>query len=516
MYSFSRKIRPPLFFSKAMNSSPNPDPFQFADEQYAHLVQRLRSSESQALEHGEVEQMIWREGTELLRRLFQSHLDERYQHEPAQTNVVGSDGAKRPHRRNDCQRQLTTLFGEVVVARLGYSSKQAGVSALYPTDGQLNLPPDQYSDGIRQRVAIAGASVSFSETSQTIENTTGATVGKRQCEEVIVKVSQDFDAFYGQRSQEGPEATTDLLVITTDGKGIVMHSEDLREGTAKAAQKSVQAPKTRLSPGEKKQRKRMATVAAVYSTPRFERRPEQIIGLNLEPLQRPEIQNKRVWASVEQDAKTVVQSAFDEAARRDPEHQRRWVVLVDGEEQQLDYAKTSARKAGVTVTIILDFIHVLEYLWKAAYCFESPGTVEAETWVMERGLRILQGKASEVAAGIRRSATLQKLSDKGRENVDKCANYLLKYRAFLDYDIYLAQGYPIATGVIEGACRHLVCDRMDITGARWRIDRAEAVLKIRALRASGDFDAYWQFHKIQEFQRNHASKFQEPERLLVA
>jgi hypothetical protein len=499
-----------------MNSNPNTDPFQFADEQYASLVQRLRSSESQGLEHGEVEQLIWLEGTELLRRLFQSHLDERYENEPAQSNVVGSDGAKRPHRRNDCQRQLTTLFGEVIVARLGYSSKEAGVSALYPTDGQLNLAPDQYSDGVRQRVVNTAALVSFSETSQAVRQTTGASVGKRQCEELMVKVSQDFDEFYAQRTQGGAEVSTDLLVITTDGKGIVMHSADLREATAKAAQKSGQSPKTRLSPGEKRQRKRMATVAAVYSTPRFERRAEQIIALDGDPLQRPAITHKRVWASVEQDAKTVIQSAFDEASRRDPQQQRTWVMLVDGEEHQLDYAKASARKAGVSLTIILDFIHVLEYLWKAAFGFHAPGTVEAETWVMERALRILQGNASEVATQIRQSATLQNLSDKSRENVDKCADYLLKYRDFLDYDRYLTQGYPIATGVIEGACRHLICDRMDITGARWRLDRAEAVLKIRAIRSSGDFDAYWQFHKLQEFQRNHASKFQDPERLLAA
>jgi hypothetical protein len=133
---------------------------------------------------------------------------------------------------------------------------------------------------------------------------------------------------------------------------------------------------------------------------------------------------------------------------------------------------------------------------------------------MEKALRILQGKSSDVAAGIRRSATLQELSDKERENADKCADYLLKYRDFLQYDNYLAEGYPIATGVIEGACRHLICDRMDITGARWRLDRAEAVLQIRALRASGDFEEYWTFHKMQEFKRNHASKFQCPEQLL--
>jgi hypothetical protein len=490
--------------------------YQSADTQYAQLVSHLRSAESQGLEHGALEQMIWQEGTELLRLLMQSHLDERYANESAQVNVVGADGALRPHRRNDCQRQLATLFGEVVVSRLGYSSKVSGVSALYPADGQLNLAPDQYSDGLRQRVAISGALVSFGETSASIGETTGAKVGKRQCEELIVKVSQDFDDFYAQRSPTPEVDSQDLLVLSSDGKGIVMHSEDLREATAKAAQASAQGPKTRLSPGQKRQRKRMATVAAVYSTPRFERRPEQIIGPAVESLKRPQITNKRVWASVEQDAKTVIQNAFDEAHRRDPQHQREWVVLVDGEARQLDYVQSSAKQLGVTVTVILDFIHVLEYLWKAAFCFFAPGTVEAETWVMERALKILQGKASDVAAGIRRSATLQKLSAKARENVDKCADYLVKYRAFLRYDIFLAKGYPIATGVIEGACRHLICDRMDITGARWRLDCAEAVLKMRALRASGDFDQYWPFHKLQEFQRHHVSKFDDPLRLLTA
>lgn len=497
-------------------TNPPSNPYHLAEEQYARLVSRLQTQESQGMEHGELEELIRVEGNELLRRLFQSHLDERYESELAQVNVVGADGVKRPHRRNRCQRQLATLFGEVVVSRLGYSSKVAGVSALYPGDGQLNLGPDQYSDGLRQRVATTAASVSFGETSQIIGETTGSSIGKRQCEELIVKVAEDFDNFYAQRTEESIEVSTDLLVLTTDGKGIVMHSADLREATAKSAAKAAKPPKTRLSPGQKGQRKRMATVAAVYSVARFERRPEQIIGPEIESLPRPAIRNKRVWASVEHDAKTVIGSAFEEALRRDPSRAREWVVLVDGEARQLDYMKAAAKEANVTVTIMLDFIHVLEYLWKAAFCFMAPGTVEVERWVMERALRILQGKASDVAAGIRRSATLQELSAKERENVDKCADYLLKYREFLHYDRYLEKGYPIATGVIEGACRHLICDRMDITGARWRLDRAEAVLKIRALKSSGDFADYWKFHKMQEFQRNHVSKFQEPKRLLAA
>lgn len=260
----------------------------------------------------------------------------------------------------------------------------------------------------------------------------------------------------------------------------------------------------------------MATVASVYSTPRFVRKLEQIIGEDIEKPERPAISNKRVWASVREDAKEVIDSAFEEANRRDPQHQREWVVLVDGSAAQLEAMKATAKKNNVSLTIVLDFMHVLEYLWKAAHCFFTPGNKEAESWVMERALRLLQGKVSDVAAGIRRSATLQKLSESARENADKCADYLLKYRKHLQYDQFLSKGYPIATGVIEGACRHLVKDCMDITGARWRLDRAEAILQIRALRSSGDFEQYWDFHKFKEFTRNHANKFLNPDMLLPA
>ena len=159
--------------------------------------------------------------------------------------------------------------------------------------------------------------------------------------------------------------------------------------------------------------------------------------------------------------------------------------------------EAAAKRHGVAVTTTVDFIHVLEYVWKAAYCFHGSGTQEAEQWVAERALRILHGKSSDVAAGMRRSATLQGLSRKDRAGVDACADYLLKYRDYLRYDDNLRRGLPIATGVIEGACRHLVNDRMEITGARWGLAGAEAILKLRSLRSSGDLDEYWEFHRAE-------------------
>jgi len=112
-----------------------------------------------------------------------------------------------------------------------------------------------------------------------------------------------------------------------------------------------------------------------------------------------------------------------------------------------------------------------------------------------------------VAEAIRKSDLLQKLTQEQGKPVLKCADYLSGYPGMLDYDQFLAEGIPIATGVIEGACRHLIKDRMDLTGARWRLKSAEAVLRLRSLRSSGDFDAYWSFHREREYQRNHASRY---------
>jgi hypothetical protein len=152
--------------------------FTLANEQYETLLTTIRSAEYQSLEHGEVEQFVHQEGTELLRRLFQGHLDLRAANEVQYQSLVGSDQHTRPHHRKDTQRQLETLFGEVVVTRVGYSTKTAGISALYPADGILNLASDQYSDGLRQRVAQEASKASFTETVTTIAETTGAQVGK--------------------------------------------------------------------------------------------------------------------------------------------------------------------------------------------------------------------------------------------------------------------------------------------------------------------------------------------------
>jgi hypothetical protein len=331
-----------------------------------------------------------------------------------------------------------------------------------------------------------------------------------------VRAAQDFDAFYEQKAaSRAPEE--DLLVISTDGKGIVMRHEDLREGTQRAAERSPRKLETRLTPGEKRGRKRMAQVATVYSIAPFVRSASDLVH----PLRdrtrvearRPRPTDKRVWASVEKSSRTVIREAFEEALRRDPTQARRWVVLVDGANAQLRAVKREARRAGVKVTILVDLIHVLEYVWDAARALFGESNPKAESWVGDRLLALLSGRSGgEVAQTIRWWAARHKeLTPQAEKAIDEACDYLADRTRtrLMHYKEALHDGLPISTGVIEGACRYLVKDRMDRTGARWSLTGAEAVLRLRAIRASGDFDAYWQFHLEHDHLRNHASRYQD-------
>jgi hypothetical protein len=481
--------------------------FSCAFEQFTAVVTQLRSAQGQQLDHGQVEQCLATEGREILRRLFQGHLDYRAAHETDWESVEGSDGIMRNHHRQGCVTHLDTLFGEVAVTRQSYGAR--GVHSLFPLDAALNLPPDKYSDGLRRHLAHDVAIMSFEEATARMAQTTGGYIPKRQSEQIAVQVAQDFEAFYEMRQAHAAAASEELLILTTDGKGIVMRHDDLREATRKAAARAGPKRSARLSSGAKRQRKRMATVASVYTVAPYVRSPEAVMSPNNDELPRPKVQNKRVWASVKREAEAVIEDLFAEALRRDPARQRAWVVLVDGAPYQLACIQAAAARQRVSVTIVMDFIHVLEYLWEAGRSLALGDAHMADGWVQERAQKILQGHAREVAAGMRRSATLRGLADTQREAVDTCANYLLQRQSYLRYDLFLAQGFPIATGVIEGACRHLVKDRMDLTGARWRLQSAEAVLKLRSLRSSGDFETYWGFHKQQELQRNHIARYAE-------
>lgn len=484
--------------------------FSSAREKFFALQRYMGSEPSMRLTHEQLEAYVVERTREIARDVVQGHLDLRAVAEQP-IRVTGSDGTERKQRRW-AKRGLRLLVGDVTVQRLLYQA--SGVEGLAPQDGALSLAQDSFSMGVRRRVVEEAIRGSFEQVVERLESTTGAHVAKRQAEQLVRAAGVDFEEFYASQPWQ-EESQEQLLILTFDGAGIIMRIEGLREETRKKAEQDALQPSVwpqRLKTGEKANRKRMAEVASVYSVEPYIRTADDIISEMAsirmvhpqEPSRRPRPVNKRVWASVEREMTEVIDEGFREALRRDPEQQRTWVVLVDGQTQQLEAITAAAKRHGVHVTIVCDFIHVMEYLWKAAHCFHEPGSNDARLWVAERARLLLGGAdASQVAAGMRRSATRQGLSR--RKAVDICAKYLKKRRDYLRYGEALAAGLPIASGAIEGACRHLVRDRLDCCGARWNVSGAEAVLKLRALACSGDLEDYWAFHLRCEHQRNHAA-----------
>ena len=480
--------------------------FAASQARFTTMVAWLGDEQHPGMTHAQVEERLHTDGLALLRQLFQDSLDLRASREPRLYEVVDVDGRERGTAEEGRERALATRFGQVIVARIAYRGR--GLGDLHPADAVLNLPAEKHSHGLRRLAAIEATRGSFTDAAAAIERATGVRVAKRQVEELTGRAAADVDAFYAARAP-GPGLDTDVLAMQYDGKGVVMRPDALREATAKTA--ASRKLSTRLSRGEKRSRKRMAEVACVYDLTPLPRTAADILPADDQPRGKarsaPTAHGKWLTASVTADTAQVICAGFDEATRRDPDQKRAWVALVDGNRHQIDRIRAEARARNLTVPIVVDVVHVLEYLWAAAWCFHPEGDPAAETWVREHARRILAGQAGIVAAAIRRKATKQALDPDKRRNADRCASYLLNNRRWLDYPTALARGWPIATGVIEGACRYLVKDRMDITGARWGLHGAEAVLKLRALISNGDFDDYWAWHLDQEQQRIHHTRY---------
>lgn len=505
--------------------------FEMVEDKISNLITELKSKDAKKRSFVDLELDIEQQLREIARTLFQGHLDERGDGKIGSA-VKGADGVVRTNKRVGTKK-IKSIFGEVIDQRVGYSLPEH--DSLYPKDAGLNLANNCFSHGLHLKLAKESTRGSFDDAIASVKEQTGVTIHKRQALQIIQNVSMDFDSFY---HHEVSAIDTNLIeaspiqVLSTDGKGVVMRLDGLRDITREKREQEDKIVRSRLARGEKKNGKRMAQVATTYCIERHIRTPEDIIcdlkdtttrkteQLKLAKKEqakskdkKPRPVGKRIWASLEKDQATVIDDMFSEASRRDSNKTKEWVALIDGQKSQLQAIIVAAKKYDSQVTIIVDIIHVIEYVWKASIAFQEEGSLEREIWVNKKVLMILQGKATLVASGIKQSATKSKLTKEQRRCVDTCADYLNGLADYLKYDQYLSKGYPIATGVIEGACRYLVKDRMDITGARWGLDGGEAILKLRSIVKSGDFESYWQYHLQEEYKRNHANKYADPERL---
>ena len=351
---------------------PGPDgAFAQSRECYAELEEWLASEDASGLQHGELEEQLDVRGRELLRRLYQDRLDLTAAREVRRHDVTGQDGIPRTRAEKGRTRPLVTKFGQVVVSRIAY--RVPGRPNVHPLDAELNLPEEKHSHGLRKLAAIESARGSIEAAGAAVTRATGVRIGKRQLEELARRCAAHVEAFYMFRVIS-PVPDSWPLVLTFDGKGIVMLPGALRPATAKAAAAAAGKLATRLSPGEKNGRKRMAELACVYDAAPVPRTPDDIISTPAQKRKKkkaqagkvkargkprePQARGKWLTASVTDDIPAVIAAAFDEAERRDPQHKRDWPVLIDGNNTQIEAVTAEAGRRGITVTIVIDFIHV--------------------------------------------------------------------------------------------------------------------------------------------------------------
>jgi hypothetical protein len=481
----------------------------------AEGLARLAGQACRAVTLDAVEVLVAGQGRELLRQLVQLCLDTQAQAEVRVAQVTGADGVPRARAERGHARTVVTVLGAVRVRRIAYRSGLRGAGSLFPRDAVLSLPPCGYSWQLQRLAEMFSRCGSYEQARELLLAATGVRIGKRQLEQVTARAARDAEGFCSDRPRPrprpGPGAGEGLppLAVSADGKGVAMRPE-ARRGTAKAPGRRSRNFEHRRGTGEKGH-KRMAEAGCVFDVavpPGPPRTPEQVMAGPGSGTAAPRAVNRWYACDITAGRDVTVGRLFDEAERRDPGRRRKWIALVDGDIYQLGLIRDQAAARSVAVTVLIDFVHVLEYLWKAAWCFHEPRDPAMEDWVTAQALDILHGRVPEVTARIRQLA--EDRPPRGSEHakiIRKTLHYLEAKQPWMDYPTALASGWPIATGVIEGACRHLVQDRMGITGARWGLEGAQAMLWLRAIHASGDLDAYWDHHIRQEHQRNHLSRY---------
>jgi hypothetical protein len=467
---------------------------------FTQLEQWLSSQQSNGATIGTIEGSLESDGRELLRLLLQEHINRRCTVDFGNAIAFWDrQGIPRhyAHKRIDSRIVITTV-GQIKIARTGYYSHKIG--ALHPIDELLQLPRRCYSYEVQRRTVKMAVLGPFDEALEIVRESMGIILPKRSAEEILVDAAVDFDDFYSTRNVDQNTLCDPIIVAAVDCKGIPMVKSELIDANGKV----------RRGKGEKAQKKKMATVAAVFTQQPYIRTPQDVVDSLFRPEHEPKhhahksrCNNKRIWASLTSGKDIFIADVVKEVSRRNQRQDKFLVVVTDGERALQQKISRTMKGA----TLILDLIHALEKVWKAAYVFHEEGSLDAQLFVKTRTLAILNGKVGQVVKGFRSMVTKNKLSGNKRDVLAGVSNYLYRNRSRMKYHIYLQQGLPIASGSVEGACKNLIKDRMERSGMRWTQRSAEAMVKMRAAYLSGDFDEYWIFHIAQEQNRLYTVKW---------
>ena len=440
-----------------------------------------RKAKADGIERG-LFKMLLRMGAKLLQLFFVVRA-QASSRQPVQTQ----SGAVLPYHR-DTKRVYFSIFGRVEVER-PYFYKQ-GIGEALPLDAELGLGADRYSDLLREVTNhLVVYSVYGGKSAAFLERLLGWKLSTRALQQNIAADAECVEAYYAQKPAPRPESEANILVLQADGKGIPMILEE----------DEVAVAQIRLGKGQKHGHKKEALVTTVYTIAAAPRTPAEVIASffsenqpekRAQKTDRPH--NKQIWATL--DGKEVALARLKKQVTvRQGVHIQHQVALCDG----CEALQTRLRTQFPDFTLILDFVHANEYLWAAANRLLGETSPQRLAWVSRCSLQMLSGQTAQVIAELRLHAADKKTKVAPRKQLLKTAKYFERNLPYMDYSRYLAQGYPIASGVIEGACRHFVKDRFELSGMRWLQTGAENLLRLRAVAENEDWDTYNAYRQAQ-------------------
>jgi hypothetical protein len=471
------------------------------------LVERLRDAADHRRPIHQVEETIFRDllamGLSLLRAFLASSGDG----DVGPTLVLPGETPFEPSQvlprlEAPRSRPYLSIFGAVAIERTCYGPDRVEVA---PLDARLHLPRRQYSYLLQKWLGAFVIDDAHAEAVKKLQTILGLSIPVKASEDLNREQAGDVEPFQDSRPVPEPSEEGPIVVVSADCKGVPLvrsAAAGSEEGSAREST-SRSSPHHRRGQGEKANKKRMAAVGAVYTIEPFVRTTDEVIDeLRRKEAagRRPGPRHKRLRADLLVGKVSLFLWLADELCRRNPGGTKPVVFLSDGEralhDRQGEYLPEG-------VTCILDLLHVLEGLWKVAWCLFEEGTqkAEAERWVEDRLRMLLDGKVGRVIGGLRQTVTKRELKGSRRKAVREVISYFAGNRSRMRYDEYLAAGYPIGSGVIEGACRHLVKDRLERAGMRWIPDGGQAMLDLRATYLNGEWEAFWGYHVEREDDR---------------
>ncbi len=445
-----------------------------AQEVFNQILESI-SGELQNKEIHEVEEELFRSVLKLGHSLLGAFIEKKGSGKDFKTDI--------PYHKLENWNYIS-IFGDLEISN-AYFWKN-GNKGISPIKKDLNLPKQHFSYLLQKWTQMFCVDISHEKSRRNLKEIFGIDIWSGQMESINKSASKSIEPFYQNRKQQEQEEP--LLVVQVDGKGIVM-----RENLKKAEQGQ------RQKKGEKNGKKKMSTVTAVYGIEQNIRSADDIIRDETEDKTRSVVvldkkkgiipQNKVVRATLK-GKDQAFQNMAEEVALKDPEGTKDHIALMDGEKALAN--KTEEYLPGFT--IILDLFHVMERLWSLSYFFHKEGSDGALLWVRKYLKMFLTGKVGYAIGGIRQSAIKKGLKPDRIEAMEKHLRYFETKKKYMKYDEYLQKGYPIGSGVIEGTCRSLVNDRMELSGMHWSEKGAEAMLELRSIKINGFWNEYWKYH----------------------